>query len=125
MRARALLTLFSLSFLVSCGADSGSNSVVGLMVSPPSTTSSVGASVDFTAAIQYVDGHQTSLSNARWSIQGSAAQLMNPSERGASATVICLRRSDYFANEYAGDTVMATAEFEGQTYIGTASLVCR
>ena len=125
MRARALLPLLCSLFLAGCGADSGSSSIVGLMVSPASATSSVGAGVDFTAAIQYVDGHQTSLSNARWSIQGSAAQLMNPSESGASATVICIRRSDYFANGYVGDTVMATAEFKGQTYIGTGSLVCR
>lgn len=125
MRARALLTLLVCFFLPSCGGDPGSGSIVGLMVSPASATSSVGAGIDFTASIQYVDGHQTSLSNARWSIQGSAAQLMNPSESGASATVICIRRSDYFANGYVGDTVMATAEFKGQTYIGTGSLVCR
>ena len=125
MRARALLTLLVCFFLLSCGGDPSSGSIVGLMVSPASATSSVGAGVDFTANIQYVDGHQSPLANARWSIQGTASQLMNASENGASATVICIRRSDYFANGYVGDNVMATAEFKGQTYLGTASLVCR
>jgi hypothetical protein len=124
MRGRALLTLVCF-FLVGCGGDSGSNSIVGLMVSPASATSSVGAGVDFTANIQYVDGHQSPLSSAQWSIQGTASQLMNPSGNGSSVTVLCIRPSDYFANGYVGDNVMARAEFKGQTYIGTASLVCR
>jgi hypothetical protein len=123
MRARGPLVLLFACLLVGCGDDPSSGTIVARMISPASVSSSVGVSSDFTAAVQYIDGRQIPVANAHWSIQGSAALVMSSS--GSGATVMCVRPSDYFAGGYVGDTVMASAEVKGQTYIGTASLVCR
>ena len=123
MWSHACTPVVLVALLVACGGDPSANTIVGLMVSPPSVTSSVGVTSDFTASVQYIDGRQTAVGNARWSVQGSASQIWSSS--GSDASVTCIRPSDYFAGGYVGDTIMAAAEVKGQTYIGTASLVCR
>ncbi len=117
--AVAFLCVF---LLASCG-DNADRQIVGVMVSPVSAEASVGSAAGFTAALQYVDGHQASLSTATWSIQGTASLIFSSS--GATVTVECVRPSDYFAGGYVPDTVMGKAEAGGQAYVGTASLVCR
>ncbi len=123
MSTRALYLLLALLPLWSCGADQGSN-IVGLMINPASATASIGSGADFAAALQYVDGHQRPVSNVTWSIQGKASLIFGTSSSDV-VTVQCVRPSDYFAGGYVGDTITGSVEFGGQTYIGTASLVCR
>ena len=118
----AFVILFVAFFSSSCGTDSG-NEIVGLMVSPASTTSSVGGATGFHAVIRYVDEHETAADNVNWSIHGSASMIVTSS--GSEATVMCVRPSDYFAGGYVGDNVNASCEFKGQTYSGFAVLVCR
>ncbi len=110
-------------FLTACGSDPSSSQIVGLFVSPVSAEVSVGTPTGFSASVQYVDGHHTSVSSADWSIQGTASLVLTSS--GGSVTVQCVRPSDYFAGGYVPDTVMARSEIGGQTYMGTAALVCR
>jgi hypothetical protein len=117
-----IIALLLLVSLWGCGGSDNSQ-IVGLMISPVSTATSVGSSTDFSAYVQYVDHHQTPVSNATWSIQGTAA-LIDGIFADGSVSVKCIRRSDYFGGGYVPDTVMGKAEVSGQTYIGTASLVC-
>lgn len=122
MHKYALMAILALVLFWGCGAGDNSQ-IVGLMISPVSAAASVGSGTDFSAYVQYVDGHQTPVSNATWSIQGTAS-LIDGTFADGSVSVKCIRRSDYFAGGYVADTVMGKAELSGQTYIGTASLVC-
>jgi len=116
------IAIFVLLSFGGCGAGDNSQ-IVGLIVSPASTTAPVGSGADFTAALQYVDGHQKRVSKPVWSVQGYATLMFGTSADGR-ATVQCVRRSDYFAGGYVGDTVMAQVPVGGQVYVGSASLVC-
>lgn len=118
-----MVSLFPLLWFCSCGGNPDSQ-IVGLMITPVSAQMSVGGATGFSAALQYVDGHTTTVSNVTWSIQGSASLIFGQPS-GANVTVQCIRTSDYFAGGYVGDTIMGKAEVNGQTYMGTASLVCR
>jgi hypothetical protein len=122
MLRSSVITSFCLLLLVACG-DNPDSQIVGVMVSPVSAQVTVGTATGFIASVQYVDGHHTPLSSASWSIQGTASVVISTS--GANVTVECVRPSDYFAGGYVPDTVMGRAEVNGQTYTGTASLVCR
>lgn len=122
MRACIVFCACSLLLVCSCGTSNDSN-IVGLMISPVSAVSTVGGGAEFSAALQYVDGHQTPVSNVNWSTQGYATHVFGTTPEG-HVIVNCVRQSDYFAGGYVGDTVMGQAEVSGQTYMGTASLVC-
>lgn len=122
MHRKIGIGLALLMWLCSCGSSDNSK-IVGLMVSPVSATATVGSAADFSAALQYVDGHTKSVSNVKWSTQGTAILIFGTLQDG-SVSVNCVRRSDYFAGGYVGDTVMAQAEAGGQAYVGTASLAC-
>lgn len=121
MPRSSVITLFCVLLLLACG-DNPDSQIVGVMISPVSAEVTVGTATGFTASMQYVDGHHTPLSSASWSIQGTASQVISSS--GADVTVECVRASDYFAGGYVPDTLMGKAEVNGQTYTGTASLVC-
>ena len=116
------LLLAAVCGLSSCGANQDSQ-IVGLTISPPSAATVVGSGADFSAAVQYVDGHTKLVSNVKWSIQRSAT-LISGTFADGSVSVSCVRRSDYFAGGCVGDTIMGQAEISGQTYIETASLTC-
>jgi len=122
MHKYSAIATFLLLLFCGCGAGDKSQ-IVGLMVSPASATAAVGSGADFSVALQYVDGHQKPVSKPIWSVQGYASLLFGTSADGR-LTVQCVRRSDYFAAGYVGDTVMAQAAVGGQVYVGTASLVC-
>jgi hypothetical protein len=123
MHKHAPVALVVLILLLCACGDNPDSQIVGLMISPVSANASVGTPIGFTAALQYVDGHHTSVSNVSWSTQGSASLIIVSS--GSSVTVQCVRTSDYFAGGYVPDTIMGKVEVGGQTYTGTASLVCR
>lgn len=122
MRKYSPIAIFLLLLFCGCGARDNSQ-IVGLKISPASTTASVGSGADFTAVLLYADGHQKPVSKPIWSVQGYASHMFGMSADG-HVMVQCARRSDYFAEGYVGDTVMVQASVGGQVYVGTASLVC-
>lgn len=108
--------------LLSCGGNSD-HEIVGLMVKPASVQTSVGTATGFSAEIQYVDEHTAPVSNADWSVQGTASVVISSS--GGQVTVQCVRASDFFGGNYVPDKIDAKAEVNGKTYEGWGSLVCK
>src|SRR5215471_17697962 len=106
MQTKTAIAVFWLLFLSACG--NPDSEIVGLMINPVKAEMSVGGATGFSAALQYVDGHQTPVFNVEWSIQGTCSLIVGDAS-GTEVTVQCVRPSDYFAGAYVGDTIMLRA----------------